>query len=61
MNSYCNREVIRGHLDIPKGRSGANHLIRGILEILEVEGAVEYNPLVCRGLLANHTERYIGH
>ena len=37
------QETIRGHLDIPKGRRGANHLIRGILEILEVEGAVEYN------------------
>lgn len=36
------QEVIRERLDIPKGRSGANKLIRGILEILEIQETVEY-------------------
>ncbi|MDE0011257.1 MAG: hypothetical protein OXU36_08915 [Candidatus Poribacteria bacterium] len=34
---------IRESLNLPRGRSGQNHLIRGVLEILEVRGYVEPN------------------
>ena len=32
---------IREHLGLPQGRSGENYLIRGVLEMLELEGFVE--------------------
>lgn len=33
---YATLILIRERLELPRGRSGQNHLVRGILEILEI-------------------------
>ena len=36
-SSIVTLEEIRNSLGLPQGRSGLNHLVRGVLEILEVQ------------------------
>lgn len=40
---YATLGFIKEHLGLPRGRSGQNHLVRGVLEILEVRGYAERN------------------